>query len=812
MKNNVVLKYTIFGIIFGAMFPLTAFFFRDQDTILFEIICSAPIFLGIFTYFIGISKKQALELKVRKQEFKRKNERMELVLQCSGLSAWDYDVKSNTIHFDNILCQIIGLSEDKAIQTTEEWMNRIHPEDLKACQEYFQEYINGNVPIYENIYRVKHEKGHWVWILDRGRASQWDDKGQPVTYTGIHYDISNSVEEQRLSLEIQQLANIGAWELDVNGKRKWTPQTYKIFEVPSSVPTDEIVGMDFYAPSEQARILKLIDECKKGNPFKDVFDCRTYKGNQIWVEVSGEPVFSASGDLIKIRGTLQNISNFINLQNSLKSQYEEAVVVKNRLSAIVDHSPSAIYECLNNESGTMIFMSHHIKEITGYDHSDFLMDKERTYSSIIHPEDNEKAKNIIDDAILNKSSYDLQYRIIHRNGQVRWIWERGAFSEESNNLVGVIFDITSEKNLREETEFIHNALGVGVWKLNPKTKQLSLDSSLLKLYNIDQKSYSGNYEDWISTLDPFSQVNIENELNAALNGSKDYNILYPVHNTDGTTKYIKSKAKIIRDEKDNPIIIHGISWDKTKEVEMENLLNQERVRASHHARLASLGEMASGVAHEINNPLTIINCSIALLDKVKTDEDKFKAKLQEMLKASGRIVKIVNGLKKFSRTSEETVFKKEKINDMIKEALVLTEHKAKRQNVEISMELNTDSSILCDSVEIEQVLVNLINNAIDAAEKNAEKWIRIRAFNLLDKIVINVIDSGTGIPEEIQDKLFQPFFTTKEVGLGTGLGLSISRGIAEKHGAILHLNKDHQNTCFELIFNKPEGSNENILR
>ncbi|MFN8846301.1 MAG: sensor histidine kinase [Bdellovibrionales bacterium] len=123
------------------------------------------------------------------------------------------------------------------------------------------------------------------------------------------------------------------------------------------------------------------------------------------------------------------------------------------------------------------------------------------------------------------------------------------------------------------------------------------------------------------------------------------------------------------------------------------------------------------------------------------------------------------------------------------------------------METNTrtNSLILCDSIEIEQVLVNLINNGIDAASKTDEKWVYINIFDEKNELVIQIIDSGNGIPPEIEEKIFQPFFTTKAVGEGTGLGLSIVKGILDQHKAQIQLRRDIKNTCFEVRFRKIEA-------
>jgi len=255
-------------------------------------------------------------------------------------------------------------------------------------------------------------------------------------------------------------------------------------------------------------------------------------------------------------------------------------------------------------------------------------------------------------------------------------------------------------------------------------------------------------------------------------------------------------------ENGEPDLLIGISVDITEELELQKKLEQERGKSLLHSKLAALGEMSAGVAHEINNPLAIISGSLGLLRRYREDPEKFEAKLIASEKSVERIAKIVRGLKKFARASEEPKLSPVKIPEIIRESISFTETRAQQNQVEIIPDIRTDSSILCDPVEIEQVMINLINNGFDASKNDPNAWVRIEAFDDAQEVVIRVIDSGPGVSQEVEARLFDPFFTTKPVGEGTGLGLSISKGIIAEHQATLILNREIQNTCFELRFKK----------
>jgi signal transduction histidine kinase/integral membrane sensor domain MASE1 len=234
-------------------------------------------------------------------------------------------------------------------------------------------------------------------------------------------------------------------------------------------------------------------------------------------------------------------------------------------------------------------------------------------------------------------------------------------------------------------------------------------------------------------------------------------------------------------------------------------LDKERLKSLQNSKLVSLGELSAGIAHEINNPLAIISGSVGLIPDYANKPEKLLSKVDSIKKSVERISRIIGGLKKFSRSSETVEFKNFSVSTLIEESIVLVEHKAKRFDTNITLDCQSKNQIFCNEVEIEQVLINLLSNAIDAVKDLKERWVKINAFDHDDQIVIQVIDSGAGISKEHREKIFDPFYTTKKVGEGTGLGLSISKGILDEHKASIKILDESVNTCFEIRFPKPKN-------
>jgi len=224
------------------------------------------------------------------------------------------------------------------------------------------------------------------------------------------------------------------------------------------------------------------------------------------------------------------------------------------------------------------------------------------------------------------------------------------------------------------------------------------------------------------------------------------------------------------------------------------------------SKMASLGEMAAGIAHEINNPLAIIQGKVYLLEKMceKSEgqlipSDRCHAHLKAISQTVDRIAKVVRGLRTFSRSADLDPMEEFELKAMLDETIELCSARFRGRGVEIRLSDFPEIRVRGRPSQISQVFLNLLNNAYDAIQNRSEKWVEIAVSDRgieSGRIKITVTDSGLGIPMEISEKLMQPFFTTKDVGKGTGLGLSISKGIIEDHGGQLYLNSRASHTQF----------------
>lgn len=233
-------------------------------------------------------------------------------------------------------------------------------------------------------------------------------------------------------------------------------------------------------------------------------------------------------------------------------------------------------------------------------------------------------------------------------------------------------------------------------------------------------------------------------------------------------------------------------------IDSEKVL-QEKLFAS--SKLAATGEMAAGIAHEVNTPLTamVLNAEMILLENesLQSPNEDIAKRAQTIIDIGHRISKIIDGLKGFSRDASNDANQLFPIRTLITSTLDLCRERFRNNNINVIINEN-DLDTLIDGqiIQLSQTLLNLLSNSFDAIQSLPDKWIKIDVAIVKQHVEMSVTDCGNGIDKDVLEKIFNPFFTTKDIGKGTGLGLSISMGIIQKHGGHLFYDKNCKNTRF----------------
>ena len=230
------------------------------------------------------------------------------------------------------------------------------------------------------------------------------------------------------------------------------------------------------------------------------------------------------------------------------------------------------------------------------------------------------------------------------------------------------------------------------------------------------------------------------------------------------------------------------------------IVEAQRARMISSSKLASIGEMAGGIAHEINNPLMIIHGYAEQiqdsLNQKKVGQKEIYEASQKIIHTSKRISSIVASLKRLGSPQKSDVFEEASVTNIINDSLDLCRNKFSNAGIKLEFHPEMELKAICRSVEVSQAILNLLSNSYDAIEKTTDPWVIIKAIKKDQFVQISITDSGNGIKPEIATKIMEPFFTTKKEGRGTGLGLSISHRLIQDQNGSLFVDLKSRNTCF----------------
>lgn len=451
---------------------------------------------------------------------------------------------------------------------------------------------------------------------------------------------------------------------------------------------------------------------------------------------------------------------------------------------------------LTDSESNIVFINEACENIYGYSRQEF-MSNPNLWKEVIHEDDLDYVLN--GSFILEKNGYvDLKYRIIKPDGSIRWIEDRKNISFDSDGqflrMSGIAIDITDKvmsdaelkaSEIKFATIFHSSREALGVSKLG--IHEL-VNRSYATMFGYDNESelISTPTIDLIADSEKERVMDIIKQRANGLDIPKEYETVGLRKNGEEFEMDVRISEYMLEDEKYTFMILRDISEKKKNEEEKKLLEAHMR----HQQKLESLGILAGGVAHEINNPINGIMNYAQLICNRMEKENPLQEYSSEIIFESERIAAIVKNLLTFSRDEHES-HSLARMEDIVNDTVALIKTVIKKD--QIILEVNFPENlpfVKCRSQQIRQVLMNLITNSRTALNKKYDGYhlnkiitITVEEFlrNENNWIRVFVEDQGIGIPKEIHNKIFDPFFTTKDRATGTGLGLAISYGIVEEH-------------------------------
>jgi len=451
-------------------------------------------------------------------------------------------------------------------------------------------------------------------------------------------------------------------------------------------------------------------------------------------------------------------------------------------------------------TGAMRYWSEECYRVLGFDPHDGLPRFE-TFLQRIHPDDQAKIREISAAAGRDKIDYETDYRIVHPGGEVRDIHvvAHPVFNPSGDlvEYVGTVMDVTerkrTEEKLRQSEAYLAEAqklthTGSWVWQVAER-RALHLSDEWYRVYGFDPKEGMSAWHIRLERIHPDDRAGRQQAIDRAINEKSDYEIEYRILLPGGAVRHVHSVGHPVLDSSGNLVQFVGSSTDITERRQAEEDLRQAQADLARISRITTMGELTASLAHEVNQPIaaavTDANTCLRWLNRDHPDLEEAREAASRVVKDATRAAEII------SRT--RLLFKKVNpqwesvdLNEIIREMVTLLSGEAVRYSISIRTELAAGlPQVMGDRVQLQQVLMNLIINSIEAMrDVDGTRELTIQSQRGVDgQVLISVNDTGVGLPPQQADQIFNAFFTTK--GHGTGMGLRISRTIVESHGGRL---------------------------
>ena len=433
----------------------------------------------------------------------------------------------------------------------------------------------------------------------------------------------------------------------------------------------------------------------------------------------------------------------------------------------------------------------------------------------VHRDDLQNCLQVYTSAFDVRQPFVMQYRLRRNDGEYRWISdqgvprydEQGKFAGYIGSCVDVTELMTKDEALRQSEERMRlaaAAVNLGIWEWDLSKAEIWATDARRGLLG-SPTSGKIALEDFICRLHPDDRDRVRHTIDDATHSGEDFDSEYRLILPDGIVRWMSTRGSIHFDDAGKPARLLGISIDVTARKQAELDAQRDRAELSHLSRVALMGEMSASIAHELNQPLAGILSNAAagqrFIDQGNVNLGEIHELLGDIIADGRRASDVMRGIREMVKKGQ-VARRQVDLNEVVMDAVRMVSPDAVLRSCQVETSLDASlRAIEGDSVQLQQVLLNLVINAFDAMRDTPVPMRRVviaTQSNGDGTVRTSVRDYGTGISEEMRDRVFDPFFTTKTEGLG--MGLAIVRSIVESHGGTITIeNADGDGARFGFV-------------
>ncbi len=552
-----------------------------------------------------------------------------------------------------------------------------------------------------------------------------------------------------------------------------------------------IIGSEFYlliGKSDQEFLKDMVARGSGvGQKFCTEMAIRTSRGNLIQAEVCIAPAETEDGGR-KTYAYIRDITERKKYERELKESEE-------KFRNLFERVRHGLY--ISSKEGRFLDCNPILLDILGYETKDAFLKIDIVHDLYTKPEDRLEFQKLIEKQEFVR---DLEVEFKKKNGETITVLLTAHVKRDEKGVVigyeGLIIDISErkrmEKELREANEFLTRLIessvdGIIVADADGKVLIFNKGAENMLGYKVDEVEGKMNIR---SIYPPGVAKEVMQKLRSPDFGGVGKLSSFPLlfRRKDGELIEGDLSASLIYDERGNELVSVGIFRDLRERLGIERELRKTQEALLQAEKLAAMGRLTSQIAHELNNPIYGIMNTLELLKSEVPLQSKRRRILELSLSETVRLSEMLRSMLSFSKPEEEKRTPT-KINDLIEGILLVMEKQMREENIRVTTAFSKDMpEVMASTNQIRQVMLNMIKNAKESM--TAGGILNVRTMQSAGNILIIIRDTGTGIPEEIRDKIFEAFFTTKQKVKGVGLGLSVCYGIVKDHGGEINVESE----------------------
>ncbi|RZU35772.1 PAS domain-containing protein [Edaphobacter modestus] len=694
----------------------------------------------------------------------------------------------------------------------EGWLESVEPAFLEEARAKWYDCIRTQVHL-DVTWRFRVHDGTYRWQHLRAEPSSHEESDDACWYLlGVDVDEQFRAQEalQASEREAREILDRVPAMISIRTEEGVSYTNKRLSDYVGAVITDLWDGtfLDCIHPDDRYAVVAEYIRSPNQKPIEIIYRLRGRDGTCRWFHTRAEPYFNENGNVYRWYALNSNIDDLYRSRELLRER-------EHQLNLLTETLPAILWKADLN--GQITYINKKAIEYSGRTIEEI---QEKGWIDLIHPDDVVEMVAVWNELLAAGEGYDIVSRFMCADGQYRWFHtSAGVIRDEAGNRIafhGIMLDTTPLKaaemalqQSEQEMQRFMDTVPTIIWSMSPDGNAAFVNKAGRELTGASLEDVQNGK--WIEYLHPEDRELVSQEIAKALATGNSYGAAYRLQIQDGTCHWFLSRAEPSRDNHGNIVRWFGVTLDIHDRKVAEDRLRELRANLSRTSRASIVVEISASIAHELNQPLSSLlsnaQACFRWLNAATPHIENAITSIERVVRDSRAADAAIRNIRSLYK-QQPTVKASFNMVELLGEVIGLLKEDASRRSTPIEYEFEDPVlEVLVDRYQIQQIIINLVTNAIDAMQDiDRQPLLRIRIRNAEGgRVLTEFIDNGHGLPDDRADRIFDAFVSTKENGMG--IGLAISRSIVEAHdGELWAANNPRFGATFSLLLKGSRAS------